>query len=240
MFAIYKRELRSYFITPLGYIFAGMFLAVSGLVFSFLILNADSSGSYSYENISDYFIVLLFIFSILIPLLTMKLFSEEKKQRTEQLLMTTPVTLTGVVFAKYLAALTIFAGTLFVNSFNYILLFRYGSPNLAVILSNILGLFLIGASFIAVGLFLSSITENQLIAAISSMAVVVSLLLISFLANYIETEFFRVVLKWFSVVDRYSPFTVGYFDIPALIYFVSFSGVFLFLTVRVYEKRRWS
>lgn len=240
MFAIYKRELRSYFITPIGYIFAGMFLAVSGLVFSFLILNADSSGSYSYENISDYFIVLLFIFSILIPLLTMKLFSEEKKQRTEQLLMTTPVTLTGVVFAKYLAALTIFAGTLFVNSFNYILLFRYGSPNLAVILSNILGLFLIGASFIAVGLFLSSITENQLIAAISSMAVVVSLLLISFLANYIETEFFRVILKWFSVVDRYSPFTVGYFDIPALIYFVSFSGVFLFLTVRVYEKRRWS
>ncbi len=240
MFAIYKRELRSYFITPIGYIFAGMFLAVSGLVFSFLILNADSSGSYSYENISDYFIVLLFIFSILIPLLTMKLFSEEKKQRTEQLLMTTPITLTGIVFAKYLAALTIFAGTLLVNSFNYILLFRYGSPNLAVILSNILGLFLIGASFIAVGLFLSSITENQLIAAVSSMAVVVSLLLISFLANYIETEFFRVVLKWFSVVDRYSPFTVGYFDIPALIYFVSFSGVFLFLTVRVYEKRRWS
>ena len=240
MFAIYKRELRSYFITPIGYIFAGMFLAVSGLVFSFLILSADSSGSYSYDNISEYFIVLLFIFSILIPLLTMKLFSEEKKQRTEQLLMTTPVTLTGVVFAKYLAALTIFAGTLLVNSFNYILLFKYGSPNLAVILSNILGLFLIGAAFIAVGLFLSSITENQLIAAVSSMAVVVSLLLISFLVNYIETEFFRVVLKWFSVVDRYSPFTNGYFDIPALIYFVSFSCVFLFLTVRVYEKRRWS
>ncbi len=240
MFAIYKRELRSYFITPLGYIFAGMFLAVSGLVFSFLILSTDSSGSYSYDNISEYFIALLFIFSILIPLLTMKLFSEEKKQRTEQLLMTTPVTLPGVVFAKYLAALTIFAATLLVNSFNYILLFRYGSPNLAVLLSNILGLFLIGSAFIAVGLFLSSITENQLIAAVSSMAVVVSLLLISFLANYIEQEFFRVVLKWFSVIDRYSPFTVGYFDIPSLVYFVSFACVFLFLTVRVYEKRRWS
>lgn len=240
MFAIYKRELRSYFITPIGYIFAGMFLAVSGLVFSFLILSTDSSGSYSYDNISEYFIALLFIFSILIPLLTMKLFSEEKKQRTEQLLMTTPVTLPGVVFAKYLAALTIFAATLLVNSFNYILLFRYGSPNLAVLLSNILGLFLIGSAFIAVGLFLSSITENQLIAAVSSMAVVVSLLLISFLANYIEQEFFRVVLKWFSVIDRYSPFTVGYFDIPSLVYFVSFACVFLFLTVRVYEKRRWS
>lgn len=240
MFAIYKRELRSYFITPIGYVFAGMFLAVSGLVFSFLILSTDSSGSYSYDNISEYFIALLFIFSILIPLLTMKLFSEEKKQRTEQLLMTTPVTLPGVVFAKYLAALTIFAATLLVNSFNYILLFRYGSPNLAVLLSNILGLFLIGSAFIAVGLFLSSITENQLIAAVSSMAVVVSLLLISFLANYIEQEFFRVVLKWFSVIDRYSPFTVGYFDIPSLVYFVSFACVFLFLTVRVYEKRRWS
>lgn len=240
MIAIYKRELRSYFITPIGYVFAGMFLAVSGLLFSWLVLSADSSGAYSYSKISNYFVYLLFVFSVLIPLLTMKLLSEEKKQKTEQLLLTSPVSLTSVIMAKYLAALTIFAATLLVNSLNYILLYIYGNPNAAVILSNVLGLFLIGASFIAVGLFLSSITENQLIAAVSSIAVIVSLLLISFLADTIEKEFFRVILKWFSVIDRYDPFTKGYFDIPALIYFVSFTGVFLFLTVRVYEKRRWS
>jgi len=240
MTAIYKRELRSYFTTPIGYIFAGMFLAVSGILFSMRVLTADSSGSYSYSGINTYFVYLLFVFSVLIPLLTMKLLSEEKKQKTEQLLLTSPVTLTGVVLAKYLAALTIFAGTLLINSLNYILLYVYGSPNAAVILSNILGLFLIGASFVAIGLFLSSITENQLIAAISSIAAIVALLLISLLADRIESEFVRVILKWFSVVDRYTPFTNGYFDIPALIYFVSFTGVFLFLTVRVYEKRRWS
>lgn len=240
MFAIYKRELRSYFITPIGYIFAGMFLAVSGLLFSLTILQSNSSGDYTYKGMFEYFVYLLFVFSILIPLLTMKLLSEEKKQKTEQLLMTSPVTLTGVIGAKYLAALTIFAATLGVNSFNFLLLHKYGSPNTAIILSNILGLFLIGAAFIAVGIFLSSLTENQLVAAISSMAVEVSLLLISLLANQVELTAVRVVFRWFSVLDRYNPFTGGYFDIPAVIYFLSFTGVFLFLTVRVYEKRRWS
>lgn len=240
MTAVYKRELRSYFITPIGYIFAGMFLAVSGLLFSMVVLSADSSGSYSYSKIGSYFVYLLFVFAVLIPILTMKLLSEEKKQKTEQLLLTSPVSLTGVILAKYLAAQTIFLATLLVNSLNYILLYVYGSPNAAVILSNVLGLYLIGSSFIAIGLFLSSITENQLIAAISSIAVIISLLLISLLADTVENEFVRVVLKWISVIDRYTPFTNGYFDIPALIYFISFTGVFLFLTVRVYEKRRWS
>jgi ABC-2 type transport system permease protein len=240
MFAIYKRELRSYFITPIGYIFAGMFLLVSGLLFSYTILQTNSSGDYTYSGMYMYFVYLLFVFSILIPLLTMKLLSEEKKQRTEQLLLTSPVSLTGVVVAKYLAALTIFAVTLAVNSFNFILLYIYGAPNTAIILSNIFGLFLIGASFTAIGLFLSSLTENQLIAAISAMAVEVALLIISILANKIEVTFVRVFLRWFSVLDRYNPFTGGYFDIPAVIYFISFTGVFLFLTIRVYEKRRWS
>ncbi len=240
MFSIYKRELRSYFITPIGYIFAGMFLAVSGMLFSLTILQSNSSGDYTYKGMYDYFVYLLFVFSILIPLLTMKLFSEEKKQRTEQLLMTSPVTLTGIIAAKYLAALTIFAGTLGVNSFNFLLLEKYGSPNKTIIFSNILGLFLIGAAFIAVGLFLSSLTENQLVAAVSSIAAEVAVLLISILADKIELKFVRVVLRWFSVLDRYNPFTGGYFDIPAVIYFISFTGVFLFLTIRVFEKRRWS
>lgn len=240
MFAIYKRELRSYFITPIGYIFAGMFLAVSGLVFSYTILQANSSGDYTYSGMYMYFVYLLFVFSILIPLLTMKLFSEEKRQRTEQLLMTSPVSLTGIVIAKYLAALTIFAVTLAVNSFNFILLYIYGAPNTVIILSNIFGLFLVGAAFTAIGLFLSSLTENQLIAAVSAMAAEVAILLIGILANKIEVTFLRVFLKWFSVLDRYNPFTGGYFDIPAVIYFISFTGVFLFLTMRVYEKRRWS
>ena len=235
MWAIYKRELRSYFITPIGYIFAGMFIAVSGALFAYTtLLKQDSSGLYTY------FVLLLLVFCILLPLLTMKLFAEERKSRTEQMLLTAPVTLTGIVCAKFFAALTIFAVSLAVNILNFILLYRYGSPNLAVILTNILGLFLVGAAFIALGLFLSALTENQLIAAVSSIAIIAVLLLLSLLAQKIPFEWLRVVVRWFSVVDRYTPFTVGYFDIPALIYFISFACVFIFLTVRVYEKRRWS
>ena len=133
MWAIYKRELRSYFITPIGYIFAGMFIAVSGALFAYTtLLKQDSSGLYTY------FVLLLLVFCILLPLLTMKLFAEERKSRTEQMLLTAPVTLTGIVCAKFFAALTIFAVSLAVNSLNFILMYRYGSPNLAVILTNIL------------------------------------------------------------------------------------------------------
>jgi len=235
MWAIYKRELKSYFITPIGYIFAGMFIAVSGALFAYTtLLTQDSSGMYTY------FVLLLIVFCVLLPLLTMKLFSEERKSRTEQILLTAPVTLSGVVFAKYFAALTIFAASLAVNSLNFVLLYFYGKPNLAVILTNILGLFLVGSAFIALGMFLSALTENQLIAAVSSIAIIAVLLLTSLIIQQIPVEWIRSVLRWFSVVDRYTPFTVGYFDIPAIIYFISFTGVFAFLTVRVYEKRRWS
>ena len=99
---------------------------------------------------------------------------------------------------------------------------------------------LLGAALIAVGTLISALTENQLIAAVSSIAIIAVLLLLSLLAQKIPFEWLRVVVRWFSVVDRYTPFTVGYFDIPALIYFISFACVFIFLTVRVYEKRRWS
>lgn len=234
MFAIYKKELRSYFINAIGYVYVGVFLAAASLLCCYTTLVSKT-----YQT-SSYFTYLIFSFIILIPLLTMKLFAEERKSRTEQMLLTAPVTLTGIVCAKFFAALTIFAVSLAVNSLNFILLYRYGSPNLAVILTNILGLFLVGAAFIALGLFLSALTENQLIAAVSSIAIIAVLLLLSLLAQKIPFEWLRVVVRWFSVVDRYTPFTVGYFDIPALIYFISFACVFIFLTVRVYEKRRWS
>ena len=180
------------------------------------------------------------VFCILIPLLTMKLFADDRRLKTEQLLLTSPVSLFGMVMGKYLAALTVFAATLAVNSFNFFLLYRYGTPNGAVIAANVLGIFFLGAAFIAVGVFLSSVTENQLIAAVSSIAVIGMLILLSFLADEIPVVWVRTVIDWFSVMSRYAPFTNGLLDISAIIYYVSFAAVFLFLTVRVYEKRRWS
>ena len=234
MTAVYLRELRSYFITPIGYIYAAMFLAVSGLLFGYTTLLPETSTTDGSTQLALYFLFMMGVFCILIPLLTMKLFADDRR------LKTSPVSLFGMVMGKYLAALTVFAATLAVNSFNFFLLYRYGTPNGAVIAANVLGVFFLGAAFIAVGVFLSSVTENQLIAAVSSIAVIGILILLSFLADEIPVVWVRTVIDWFSVMSRYAPFTNGLLDISAIIYYVSFAAVFLFLTVRVYEKRRWS
>ncbi|MBR5779134.1 MAG: ABC transporter permease [Clostridia bacterium] len=235
MFAIYSRELKSYFYTPIGYIFCGMFLVVSGLIFSATTLYAKTTG-----NIGDYFVYLMAMFAILLPLLTMKLFAEDRRTRTDQILLTSPVSIFGIVMGKYLAAVTVFGATFVVNSFNFLLLFKYGSPNLSSIMVNILGVFLLGAAFIAIGVLLSSLTENQLIAAISAMGVNVAMLLISLLAGNIESTFWRTILKWFSVIDRFIPFTNQTLDVSAIVYYISLAAVAIFITTRVIEKRRWA
>lgn len=235
MFAIYKRELRSYFITPIGYIFCGMFLLVSGILFYETTLAAQST-----ESINEYFTYLLLMFAILIPLLTMKLLADDRRSKTEQLLMTAPVSITGMVMGKYLAALTIYGCTFIVNSFNFVLLYRYGTPNTASILANIFGVFLIGAAFVAIGLFLSSLTQSQLIAAVSSIGVIVAMLLLSVVNRYIPYTWLRTVLQWFSVLDRFTPFRNQSLSIPAIVYYISLSSLFVFLTTRVYDKRRWA
>ena len=229
------RELKSYFLTPIGYIFCGMFLVVSGLTFAqFTLLAQDTS------NVGQYFVWMMYIFSILLPLLTMKLFSEDRKTRTDQILLTSPVSIIGIVMGKYLAALTVFGATFVVNSFNFVLLFKYGTPNVASILMNVFGVFLLGAAFIAIGLLLSSLTENQLIAAVSAMGVNVAMLLISRISGSIESTFWRTVLKWFSIVDRFTPFTNQMLDVSAIVYYISLAAIALFLTTRVIEKRRWA
>lgn len=235
MFAIYTRELKSYFLTPIGYTFCGMFLVVSGLVFSQSTLISQSTSS-----LGEYFIWMMVIFAVLIPLLTMKLFADDKRNRTDQILLTSPVSVLGIVMGKYLAALTVFGATFFVNSFNFVLLFRYGTPNVISILMNIFGIFLLGAAFIAIGIFLSSLTENQLIAAVSAMGVNVAMLLISLIADEVEPYALRTVLKWFSVIDRFTPFTNQMLDVSAIVYYVSLAAIGIFLTTRVIEKRRWA
>ena len=191
-------------------------------------------------TIGLYFLTMMVIFAVLIPLLTMKLFSDDKRNRTDQILLTSPVSILGIVMGKYLAALTVFGATFVVNSFNFVLLFNYGTPNLLSIFMNILGVFLLGAAFIAIGIFLSSLTESQLIAAVSAMGVNAAMLLISMLAGEVESSFLRTVVKWFSVMDRFTPFTNQMLDVSAIVYYISLAAVAIFLTTRVLEKRRWA
>ncbi len=243
MGAIYKRELLAYFKSPIGYVFSAIFFAISGICF---VSTTVSQGS---TNTSAYFAMVLMFFVILIPLLTMKLLSEEKKLGTEQLLLTSPVSLVGVICAKFFAAFTIFAGTLGVSSLlNMLALYDIASQqeyviakmNLPTFIGCIIGVLLIGASFIAIGLFISSLTENQIISAVVSIGVFALIMASSAFAANINNTVIRVIVKWFSVMDRFIGFQRGIFDITALVYYISLTTVFLFLTVRVYEKRRWS
>ncbi len=247
MFAIYKKEMRSYFINPIGYVFTGIFL-----VFASLICCYTTILSASYDT-SSYFTLMIFALIVLIPLLTMRLFAEERKMRTEQLLLTAPVTLTGMVVGKFLAALTMFVGCVAVSCINFIPLYVIANaergntsydtthigPVTSQIIGGLIGLILIGAAFIAIGTFISSMTENQLAAAVITISVIIVLVLVGVVSQFVDVYWVRAVLDWISVLSRFGNFGNGIFDFASLFYYASIAFIFLFLTVRIYEKRRW-
>ena len=157
MSAIYKRELRAFVSSPIGYIFVAVFFAVNGALFNYMVLRSSDSG-----GIGTYYMTILFLFIIIIPLLTMKLFSDERRQHTEQLLLSAPVRLGAMVCGKFFAAYTVFAGTFLLSELlGMIPLYTYGSPNTALLMGNTVGILLIGAAFVAMGTFFSSLTESS-------------------------------------------------------------------------------
>lgn len=243
MWAIYKREMLAYFTCPTGYVFAAIFFALSGIMFSITTFGFQSTAT------GTYFALMLVSFIVLIPLLTMKLLSEERKSKTEQILLTSPVSLMGMVSAKFFAAYTMFAGTLISSSVvNVYTLYNVAKQqedvirklNLPTVVGSIVGILLIGSVFVAIGLCVSALTETQVVAAVSSIGVFVMIFLLSLLPSFIRNSVVRTVIKWFSLFDRFYVFTEGVFDITAVVYYISLTIVFLFLTIRIYEKRRWA
>ena len=235
MLAIYKREMHSYFTGVIGYVFLVLFLAIGGAAFSITTLFAMSA------DISTFFMIMMVLSGIMLPLLTMKSFSDERRAKTEQLLLTAPVSITSMVMAKFLAALTMFGGALFVNSLYFIILYHYANVKTSNLIGNALALFLVGATFIAIGVFVSSLTENQLTAAVGTIGIIVVLLLIGVVNSLLPSSFWlRYVLDCFSVFTRFQTFTNGYFDLSSVLYYVSVAAVFVYLTVRVYDRRRYN
>ena len=247
MFAIYKKELRSYFINAIGYVYIGVFLAAAAIICGLTTWHEQS-----YDT-SGYFTMLIFAFIILIPLLTMKLFAEEKKLRTEQLLLTAPISIWQMVLGKFLAAFTLFTGSVLASCINFFPLYSYAraeraeasyselhvGPVTAEIITCVVGLILLGAAFIAIGLFVSSLTENQLAAAVVTIAIIAAMLVLNVVNSYIDVYALRVVIDWVCVMSRFGNFTTGVLDFSAMLYYLSITGVFLLLTARVYDKRRW-
>lgn len=235
MIAIYKREMRSYFTGVLGYVFLVLFLAVGGAIFCLTTLFAMSA------NVAQYFLYMMMVSGVMLPLLTMKSFSDERKSKTEQLLLTAPISITGMVIGKFLAALTMFVGALTVNSLYFIILYRYAQVKTAVLIGNYLALVLVGAVFIAIGVFVSALTENQLTAAVGTMAIILAFLAIGVVNALLPSAFWlRYVFNCISIFTRFQTFTNGYFDISSLLYYISIAAVFVYLTIRVYDRRRYN
>lgn len=234
MIAVLKRELKGYFTSPIGWIYLAVFYFFAGL---FLFLGPILLLS---PNMSMIFSSLQTIVMFLVPILTMRLFSEDKRQRTEQLLLTAPIGLTGIIFGKLLAAFTVF--TLgFSATFVYALVLEsFGSLEWAVYFSNLLGMLLLGLALISIGAFISSLTENQVVAAIGGFAVTLLLVFVDTLASVFTTGFISTILTNLSVYTRYNDFSLGVINFSDIIFFLSVSAIFVFLTVRVFEKKRWS
>ncbi len=243
MTAIYKRELKSYLKTPVGYIFLSAFIFFAGLMFVFNNLNTQQT------SLSSFFSNVSLIFVFVIPVLTMRLFSEERKSKTDQLLLTAPVKITDIVFGKFLAAATVLLIGVLATMLFVPIMELYGSPDIAEALVGYFGLFLMGLLFVALGMFMSSITESQVIAAVSTLVIIFFL----WFAGGINLQFaekFTGIFSWLgkfldwildfiSINNRFYDFTLGTLNLVPVFYFLSLAGLFIFLTIRVIERRRW-
>ncbi len=234
MLAIMKREISSYFSSAIGYIILAAFYVFGGLYFYMTSLLANNTSLA--DTFGNLFVILIFM----IPVLTMRLFSEEKKQKTDQALLTAPVSLLSIALGKYFAALIMYLICIAITLVYAIVISFFNAPSWVTVLTNFLGIFLLGAALIAIGMFLSSITENQIIAAISGIVIGIFIFMIDAIASAISIPFVNTVLKKISFMSHYNNFTLGILSLADVVFFISVCVLFVFLTIRVFEKKRWS
>ena len=249
--AIWQREMKSYFVSPIAYVVLTIFLLIAGFFF-YTILTAwvqqtmmqsaygqgsppvDVPGMVSRSFFGTISVVLLFM----IPMLTMGLFAEEKKRGTIELLLTTPVSNLQAMLGKYLASLTFLIVMYAASAITISALFLYGQPDWRPILAGYMGLFLYGSALLAIGLFISTLTENQIVAGVITLGVILLLWLIDALATGTQ-GMTRDVLNYMSVISHLDDFIKGVIDTTHVIFYVTFAFFALFLTYRSLESLRW-
>ncbi len=296
MLAVYKKELRSYFTSMIGWVFIAFFLVLVGLYFmANNLLNGSTDFSPVFSGVEMFFILLL------VPVLTMRIVAEENRQKTDQLLYTAPVSITKIILGKYFALITLFGLAMLVVCFYPLVLSGLvkgvatgtESVDFAIAYGSALGFFLLGSAYIAIGMFISSLTESQVIAAVASGIIMIFTYLMTSLAELLPTS--HTFVFWFlavlvivlsfalnvwihngwlsaligilaevaltitfilkteafdnllgntlssiSIVDRYSNFMLGIFDVSALIYYLSVCFLFVFITIQRIKKKRWN
>ncbi len=287
MTAILKKELRNYFNTVIGWGFLGFFVLITGY---FFVGQNIVTGSLNYN---DTLASSLSMFMILIPILTMRLFSEETRQKTNQLLYCSPVSIKSIVAGKFLSAIILFIIGIAITFIFPVMLHQYGDVDWGLTISGTAGYFMIGMCIISVGLFISAITDNQIISAtatfvaaflllmmdniassapitvmsslifVAVIIIAVSLVIYNSTKNLIVSAVFAVigcviavgvylynqnfydgliinVLGWFSILNRYENFYIGIVSVSDIVYYITFTFAFLYLSVNVIEKRRWN
>jgi ABC-2 type transport system permease protein len=232
MSAIFWKEVKSYFYSPMAYILIGLFTLLTSIFFLPNLMYGQ--GSFT-GNLSTMGFILL----VIVPILTMRILAEDRKNGTEVLLITSPASITSMVIGKYLAVCFVFL-IMTVISFIYpVVLFAFGGTFSVELIGGYIGFILLGMTFISIGVFASSLSENQVVSVIVSYVA----LLIMYLAGSLSSVvggFAAKILNWISLLSRFDDFSRGILSLSPVVYYLSFIAVFLFLTTRVIEKRRWS
>lgn len=236
--AVFKKDLKSYFLSPIAYVTIGIFLLLLGIMFYIsTIAPSVSSGEATMENA---FWNMISILLVIVPILTMKLIAEEKRAGTDQLLLTSPLNSWSIVLGKYFAALTVFITALVITFVYPAILYSYSEPkiDISLVASGYLGMLLIGGAFISVGLFVSSLTENQVIAAVISFAILLILWALDWIGD-VFSQVTKTIFSYLSITTHFNDFSIGVLDTGNIFFYLSFIFVFLFLTVYIIE-RSWS
>ncbi len=236
MTAIFRKEFRTFFTSPVGYVVLAVLFGFAG--FYFYVYNAYGGTADLTGVFSGLFTIVLLL---VLPVLTMRLFSDDKRQKTDQALLTAPVSLTGIVMGKFFSALLMYAIGLSITILFAIIIAFSVQPDWMVIIGNYLGLLLLGAMIITIGLLISALTESQFIAALGTFVVSFALLMVDSLKSiFNNVGWIGTVVDFLSVNQRYTDFTIGVIHYDDIVFFLSMQVLFLFLTVRVLDRKRWS
>lgn len=230
--SIIMKELNQYFKSPMAYIVILIALSIFNIFF-YLIINENREA-----HLEDVFKVMEFMFVFLIPILTMKIFSEEKQTGTMEFLLTSPVSISDIVFGKFLGGLLFFSLIIALTELYALILLIYGKPDVPSMASGYIGVWLEGMMFIAIGIFISSLTASQMIAAISSYAVVFTLYFGFTLTQYVPSAWHDVI-KAVSVMTHSENLFAGLIYLSDAVYFLSITVFFLVLTIFSIDCKRW-
>jgi gliding motility-associated transport system permease protein len=249
--AIAQRELKSYFASPIAYVVIGLFVALYGYFYIVMLdyfmrmslQMGQFGGAPQSANVNEMLIRplmqnVLILFLFMLPGITMRTFAEEKRSGTIELLLTSPLTDMQIVLGKYLGAMGLFAVMLAVTLGHMGLLFLYGTPEWKPIATAYLGLFLFGGCFISIGMFVSSLTKNQIIAGIATFAVFLFLWVINWIGSF-SGPTVSALTSYLSVVEHADDFWKGVIDTTHLIYYTSFITLGVFLTAKSVDTERW-